>query len=85
MTPALGPKLPANQSTWEGSSLRRLPSISKRPAASPGPGWAAEAAFIQKLQDGEAVDAATDREKMLLKTFRVLNGDVLYSHSWLED
>ena len=48
-------------------------------------GWTAEAEFINKLQNGEAVDAATDREKMLLKTFRVLNGDVLYSHSWLED
>lgn len=47
--------------------------------------WDAEAAFIKKLQDGEAVDASTDREKELLKTYRVLNGDVLYSHSWLED
>jgi 5-methyltetrahydrofolate corrinoid/iron sulfur protein methyltransferase len=47
--------------------------------------WDAEAAFIKKLQDGESVAANTDREKTLLKTFRVLNGDVLYSHSWLQD
>ncbi len=47
--------------------------------------WTAEAALIQKLMNGEAVTATTDREKMLVKTFRVLNGDVLYSHSWLED
>jgi 5-methyltetrahydrofolate corrinoid/iron sulfur protein methyltransferase len=47
--------------------------------------WATEAAFIKKLQDGEDVQAGTDREKMLLKTYRVLSGDVLYSHSWLEN
>jgi 5-methyltetrahydrofolate corrinoid/iron sulfur protein methyltransferase len=47
--------------------------------------WVAEAAMVKKLMDGEAVTATTDREKVILKTFRVLNGDVLYSHSWLED
>lgn len=45
----------------------------------------AEVAFIQKLMNGESVTPANDAEKVLLKTFKVLNGDVLYSHSWLED
>jgi 5-methyltetrahydrofolate corrinoid/iron sulfur protein methyltransferase len=45
---------------------------------------AAEAAFIKRLQDGEQVKPSTPRETVLLKTYRVLNGDVLYSHSWLE-
>ncbi|TAL17392.1 dihydropteroate synthase [bacterium] len=46
---------------------------------------AAEVEMIRKLMNGEAVTATTDAEKVTLKTFRVLNGDVLYSHSWLED
>ncbi len=44
-----------------------------------------DTAFIKKMQDGEAVTATTDREIVLEKTFKALNGDVLYSHSWLED
>jgi cobalamin-dependent methionine synthase I len=43
-----------------------------------------EAAFVKRLQDGEQVKPSTPRETEILKTFRVLNGDVLYSHSWLE-
>ncbi len=46
--------------------------------------WEAQAAFVKRLQDGEQLSASNDTETMLLKTFRVLNGDVLYSHSWLE-
>lgn len=46
---------------------------------------AAEVELVRKLMNGEAVTATTDAEKVTLKTFRVLNGDVLYSHSWLED
>ena len=45
----------------------------------------ADAEFMGKLMDGENPVAGTDQEKMLVKTFRVLNGDVLYSHSWLQD
>jgi 5-methyltetrahydrofolate corrinoid/iron sulfur protein methyltransferase len=45
----------------------------------------AEVEMVRKLMNGEAVSANTDAEKVILKTFRVLNGDVLYSHSWLED
>lgn len=44
-----------------------------------------EAAFIAKCMNGENPTPANDLEKQLLKTFKVLNGDVLYSHSWLED
>ncbi|PLX42348.1 MAG: dihydropteroate synthase [Deltaproteobacteria bacterium] len=47
--------------------------------------WEAEANFVKKCQDGEAPAANTDMEIKLLKTYRVLNGDVLYSHSWLEN
>jgi 5-methyltetrahydrofolate corrinoid/iron sulfur protein methyltransferase len=45
----------------------------------------ADADFIGKLVDGEDVVPSNDHEKMLAKTFGVLNGDVLYSHSWLQD
>ncbi len=45
----------------------------------------AEIEYVGKLMDGEDVQPANDTEKVLYKTFRVLNGDVLYSHSWLED
>ncbi|GAB4266374.1 MAG: methyltetrahydrofolate cobalamin methyltransferase [Deferrisomatales bacterium] len=47
----------------------------------------AQANFVARLMDGEQVDPAglSDEEKVLYKTFRVLNGDVLYSHSWLQD
>ena len=41
--------------------------------------------YIGKLMNGEDVQPTNDTEKMLYKTFKVLNGDVLYSHSWLED
>lgn len=44
-----------------------------------------EANFVAKLVNGENPAATNDTEKQLLKTFRVLNGDVLYSHSWLEN
>lgn len=46
-----------------------------------------KAAFIGRLVAGESVDASslTEEETVLYKTFRVLNGDVLYSHSWLQD
>ncbi len=47
--------------------------------------WAAEAAYVAKLMDGEDAAPKTDKEKLLYKTVRVLNGDVLYSHSWLQD
>ncbi len=45
----------------------------------------AETEYVGKLMDGEDVQPSNDTEKVLYKTFRVLNGDVLYSHSWLED
>ena len=47
----------------------------------------AEVDFIGKLMDGAAVNAASlsAEEKVLYKTFKVLTGDVLYSHSWLQD
>lgn len=47
----------------------------------------AEVDFIGKLMDGASVDAASlnATEKELYKTYRVLTGDVLYSHSWLQD
>ena len=41
--------------------------------------------YIGKLMNGEDVPPSNETEKVLYKTFRVLNGDVLYSHSWLED
>ena len=41
--------------------------------------------YVGKLLNGEDVQPTNDTEKMLYKTFKVLNGDVLYSHSWLED
>ncbi|MHB8762784.1 MAG: dihydropteroate synthase [Deferrisomatales bacterium] len=41
--------------------------------------------FIGRLMAGEDVAATNPEEKVLLKTYRVLNGDVLYSHSWLAD
>ncbi len=41
--------------------------------------------YIGKLMNGEDIQPTNDTEKMLYKTFKVLNGDVLYSHSWLED
>lgn len=47
--------------------------------------WAAEAKYVARLMDGEDVAPKTDKEKMLHKTVRVLRGDVLYSHSWLQD
>jgi 5-methyltetrahydrofolate corrinoid/iron sulfur protein methyltransferase len=47
----------------------------------------AEVDFIGKLMDGQIVDLGnlTADEKVLYKTFRVLTGEVLYSHSWLQD
>jgi 5-methyltetrahydrofolate corrinoid/iron sulfur protein methyltransferase len=45
----------------------------------------AQVAYVKKLQDGEDVAPKNDTEKVLYKTFKVLNGDVLYSHSWLQD
>ncbi|MBI5443078.1 MAG: dihydropteroate synthase [Deltaproteobacteria bacterium] len=44
-----------------------------------------QCAFVKKLQDGESVTPSNDEEKVLWKTYRVLSGDVLYSHSWLQD
>ncbi len=41
--------------------------------------------YIGKLMQGEDVPPSNETEKVLYKTFKVLNGDVLYSHSWLED
>ncbi len=41
--------------------------------------------YIGKLMNGEDVPPSNETEKVLYKTFKVLNGDVLYSHSWLED
>ncbi len=46
---------------------------------------AAEVAYVAKLMEGEDVAPSNDAEKVLYKTFKVLNGDVLYSHSWLQD
>jgi cobalamin-dependent methionine synthase I len=47
----------------------------------------AEVDFIGKLLDGASVNVASlsADEKVLYKTFKVLTGDVLYSHSWLQD
>lgn len=45
----------------------------------------ADADFMGKLMDGESVSPKSDHEKELYKAFRVLSGEVLYSHSWLED
>ena len=45
----------------------------------------ADADFMGKLMDGESVSPKNDHEKELYKAFRVLSGEVLYSHSWLED
>ncbi|MBI5018151.1 MAG: dihydropteroate synthase [Deltaproteobacteria bacterium] len=46
-----------------------------------------EVDFIGKLMDGGSVDPSSlgATEKELYKTYRVLTGDVLYSHSWLQD
>jgi 5-methyltetrahydrofolate corrinoid/iron sulfur protein methyltransferase len=46
-----------------------------------------DANFVGRMVDGEEVDPSSlsEREKTLYKTVRVLNGDVLYSHSWLQD
>ena len=41
--------------------------------------------YIGKLMQGEDVPPSNETETVLYKTFKVLNGDVLYSHSWLED
>ncbi len=42
--------------------------------------------LVHRLMDGEKPDPASlgQKETEYLKTFRVLNGDALYSHSWLE-
>jgi 5-methyltetrahydrofolate corrinoid/iron sulfur protein methyltransferase len=42
--------------------------------------------MVHKMMDGEMPDTAAlnPEEIKYLKTFRVLNGDSLYSHSWLE-
>jgi cobalamin-dependent methionine synthase I len=47
----------------------------------------ADVEFVGKLMDGASVDPAklSAEEKVLYKTYRVLCGDVLYSHSWLQD
>lgn len=46
-----------------------------------------EVEFVAKLMEGASVDPSSlsPEEKLLYKTVRVLNGDVLYSHSWLQD
>jgi len=44
-----------------------------------------QVAYVAKLQEGEDAQPTNDVEKMLYKTYRVLSGDVLYSHSWLQD
>jgi len=41
--------------------------------------------YVKKLLDGQEVAPKNDTEKVLHKTFKVLSGDVLYSHSWLQD
>jgi len=43
-------------------------------------------ALVQKVMDGEAIDegSLTDEERDYVKTARVLNGESLYSHSWLK-
>ncbi len=45
----------------------------------------AEVDYVAKLMDGQDVPPKNDAEKVLYKTVKVLNGDVLYSHSWLQD
>ncbi|MDD5647642.1 MAG: dihydropteroate synthase [Dehalococcoidia bacterium] len=42
--------------------------------------------LIHRVMDGETVDADTlpEKEKNYVKTARVLMGDALYSHAWLE-
>jgi len=42
--------------------------------------------LIQRVMDGETVDADAlpEKEKNYVKTARVLMGDALYSHAWLE-
>ena len=42
--------------------------------------------LIQRVMDGEPVDAEAlpEKEKNYVKTARVLMGDALYSHAWLE-
>lgn len=42
--------------------------------------------LIHRVMDGESVDMATlsQQEAQYVKTVRVLNGESLYSHSWLE-
>jgi 5-methyltetrahydrofolate corrinoid/iron sulfur protein methyltransferase len=46
-----------------------------------------QTSFVARLMDGEQIDASrlSEQEKILYKTVRVLTGDVLYSHSWLQD
>lgn len=46
---------------------------------------AADVAYVGRLMNGENAAPTSEAEKVLYKTFRVLNGDVLYSHSWLQD
>ena len=42
--------------------------------------------LINRVMDGEPVDAEAlpEKEKSYVKTARVLMGDALYSHAWLE-
>jgi cobalamin-dependent methionine synthase I len=42
--------------------------------------------LVHRMMDGEKPDMAslTPKEKEYVKTVRVLNGEMLYSHSWLE-
>jgi 5-methyltetrahydrofolate corrinoid/iron sulfur protein methyltransferase len=42
--------------------------------------------LIHRVMDGEPVDADAlpEKEKNYVKTARVLMGDALYSHAWLE-
>lgn len=45
----------------------------------------AEVEYVAKLMEGQDVAPSNEAEKVLHKTVKVLNGDVLYSHSWLQD
>jgi 5-methyltetrahydrofolate corrinoid/iron sulfur protein methyltransferase len=42
--------------------------------------------LIYRVMDGEQIDltSLTEKERNYVKTARVLNGDALYSHAWLE-
>jgi len=42
--------------------------------------------LVTKLMDGQSVDlgSLSDKEKQYVKTVKVLQGEVLYSDSWLE-